>query len=223
MPISMPLLFISRFSFLHFISIPCNLPFPLLFYSHLFFCFKLKKKSSSCHCLFTALWWAYLRQDCSLGYRLISSPLYLLVIIFDFDCPSRANANNKIKNLDAHKIRRIDFNKFMINLVGLRRKFWKIIDSMFVEELGFMGWGARWREALPIVYLNVQGMNSPFDNIELLCRNSRPAVIGIHETFWSNENQRLMDIPGYTSMFLTLKDCQRVFMYRHQTDFRINI
>jgi hypothetical protein len=44
------------------------------------------------------------------------------------------------------------------------------------------------------VHLNVQGLNSSFDDIELLFWNLRPAVIGLCETFLSYENQLFMDI-----------------------------
>ena len=76
---------------------------------------------------------------------------------------------------------------------------------MFLEELRFWGSEARWGDVFPVVHLNVQGLNSSFDDIQLLCRGSCPAIIGLCETFLNENNQVLLDIPGYMSIFLNRK------------------
>ena len=48
--------------------------------------------------------------------------------------------------------------------------FENIIDSVFGDELRFWDSGARWGDVFPVVHLNVQGLNSSFDNIQLLYR-----------------------------------------------------
>ena len=55
------------------------------------------------------------------------------------------------------------------------------------------------------MHLNIQGLNSSFDDIHLLCRDSCPAIIGLCETFLNENNQVLLDIPGYMSIFLNRK------------------
>ena len=66
--------------------------------------------------------------------------------------------------------------------------FVNIIDSVLVEELRFWGSGARWGDVFPVVHLNIQGLNSSFDDIQLLCRDSCPAIIGLCETFLNENN-----------------------------------
>ena len=48
-------------------------------------------------------------------------------------------------------------------------------------------------------------LNSSLDDIQLICKNSRPGIIGLCETFLNEKIQLLMDIPGYNSIFLNRK------------------
>ena len=56
-----------------------------------------------------------------------------------------------------------------------------MIDSNFVEEFGLWDVVARWEDVLRVVHLNAQGMNSSLDDIQLICKNSRPGIIGLCE------------------------------------------
>ena len=125
------------------------------------------------------------------------------------------NANITLGKLNDYECGRVNFNEIINNPVGkapnmnFYENFENIIDSVFVEELRFWDSGARWVDALPVVHLNVQGLNCSFDDIQLLCRNSCPAIIGLCETFLSEKNQVLLDIPGYMSIFLNRKTAQK--------------
>ena len=46
------------------------------------------------------------------------------------------------------------------------------IDIVFMEELGYWDSEARRDDVLLDVYLNVQGIDSLFDDVELICWNS---------------------------------------------------
>ena len=129
----------------------------------------------------------------------------------NFDSPLGSNANITLERLNDNEIKRVNFNEIINNPVGkapntsFDENFVNIIDSVFVEELRFWGSGARWGNVFPVVHLNIQGLNSSFDYIQLLCRDSCPAIIGLCETFLNENNQVLLDIPGYMSIFLNLK------------------
>ena len=129
----------------------------------------------------------------------------------NFDSPSGINANITLGRLNDNEFKRVNFNEIINNPVGKAHNtsfdehFENIIDSVFVEELRFWGSNTRWGDVFPAVHLNVQGLNSSFDDIQLLCRDSCPAIIGLCETFLNENNQVLLNIPGYTSIFLNRK------------------
>ena len=129
----------------------------------------------------------------------------------NFDSPLGINAYITLGRLNDNEFKRVNFNEIINNPVGkapntsFDENFENIIDSVFVEELRFWGSNTRWGDVFPVVHLNVQGLNSSFDDIQLLCRDSCPAIIGLCETFLNENNQVLLDIPGYMSIFLNRK------------------
>ena len=90
----------------------------------------------------------------------------------NFDSPLGINANITLGRLSDNEFKRINFNEIINNPVGkapntsFEENFENIINSVFVEELRFWGSGARWGDVFPVVHLNVQGLNSSFDDIQ---------------------------------------------------------
>ena len=134
--------------------------------------------------------------------------LFWSVIMVKFDSPLGINANITLGRLNDNEFKRVNFNEILNNPVGKAsnmscdENFENIIDSVFVEELKFWGSETRWGHVFPFVHLNVQGLNSSFDDIQSLCRNSCPTLIGLCETFLNVNNQVHLDISGYMSIFL---------------------
>ena len=135
--------------------------------------------------------------------------------MYEIEFSSRTDANLTKRKLDEYESRRVNFNEILNNPVGrtpnmnFDENLDNIIDSNFVEEFGLRDVEARWEDVLRVVHLNAQGLNSSLDDIHLICRNSRPGIIGLCETFLNEKNQLLMDIPGYNSIFLNRKITKR--------------
>ena len=78
------------------------------------------------------------------------------------------NANITLGKLNDYECGRVNFNEIINNPVGkapnmnFYENFENIIDSVFVDEDS----GARWGDSFPVVHLNVQGLNSSFDDIQ---------------------------------------------------------
>ena len=62
---------------------------------------------------------------------------------------------------------------------------------------------------LSIVQLNCQGLCSSLTDVMTMCRQIRPDVLGLCETFLSRQTDILVDIPGYTSNFVHRQESAR--------------